>query len=100
MRILWTLLKVIVGLAIAIPVSFFVLALAAGVLGVLLGLVMVALKLAIIGGAAYGVYRLVRHMLAPTPKPRAPAPRELPASDPYYDAAMRELNSELGQTAR
>jgi hypothetical protein len=46
MRILWTLLKVIVGLAIAIPVSFFVLALAAGVLGVLLGLVMVALKLA------------------------------------------------------
>jgi len=32
---LWTLFKVIIGLAIAIPVGFFVLALAAGVLSTL-----------------------------------------------------------------
>jgi hypothetical protein len=100
MRILWTLLKVIVGLAIAIPVGFLMLALAAGVLGALLGLAMVAIKIACIGLAGYAVYRLARHMLAPAPKPRAPAPRELPASDPYYDAALRELNSELGQPTR
>ena len=100
MRILWTLLKVIVGLAIAIPVGFLVLALAAGVLGALLGLAMVAIKISLIGLAGYAVYRLARHVLAPAPKKRAPAPRELPASDPYYDAAMRELNSELGQPTR
>ena len=99
MRILWTLLKVIVGLAIAIPVGFLVLALAAGVLGALVGLTLLALKVACIGLAGYGLYRLARHMLAPAPKPTAPAPHELPLTDPYYEAAMRELNSELTPTS-
>jgi hypothetical protein len=49
MRILWTLLKVVVGLAIAIPVGFFVMVLAAGVLGAILGLAIVALKIGCIG---------------------------------------------------
>ena len=100
MRILWTLLKVIVGLAIAIPVGFLVLALAAGVLGALVGLAMLAVKLALIGLAGYAVYRVAKHIFAPAPKSSAPVHRELPASDPYYDAAMRELNSELGQPTR
>jgi hypothetical protein len=100
MRILWTLLKVIVGLAIAIPVGFLVLALAAGVFGALIGLALVAVKLACLGLAVYGLYRLGRHVLAPAPKPSAPVPQELPASDPYYEAAMRELNSELGRPTR
>ena len=100
MRILWTLLKVIVGLAIAIPVGFLVLTLAAGVLGALLGLTILAIKLACVGLAGYVVYRVVRRLFAPAPKPIAPAHRELPAVDPYYDAAMRELNSELGQPTR
>src|SRR5262245_21296199 len=69
MRILWTFIKVIVGLAIAIPVSFFVLALAAGVLGALVGLAMFAVKLALIGLAGYGLYRVARHLFAPSPKP-------------------------------
>jgi len=100
MRILWTLLKVIVGLAIAIPVGFFVLTLAAGVLGALLGLTILALKLAFVGLAGYAIYRVARRLFAPAPKPVAPVQRELPAADPYYDAAMRELNSELGHQAR
>jgi hypothetical protein len=100
MRILWTLLKVIVGLAVAIPVGFFVLTLAAGVLGTLVGLAFIAVKIACIGLAGYGLYRLARHMLAPAPKQAAPVYRELPAADPYYEAAMRELNSELGRPTR
>ena len=100
MRILWSLLKIIVGLAIAIPVGFFVLVLAFGVLGTLLGLTLVAIKLACIGLAGYALYRFARHMFAAAPKPSAPTHRELPAADPYYDAAMRELNSELGHPVR
>ncbi len=99
MRILWTLLKVIVGLAVVIPVGFFVLALGAGVLGALIGLAFVALKIACIGLAGYGLYRLARHMLAPAPKQAPPLRRELPTADPYYEAAMRELNSELSSTS-
>ena len=38
MRILWTLLKVIVGLAIAIPLGIVALGLTIGVVGVVLGL--------------------------------------------------------------
>jgi hypothetical protein len=99
MRILWTVLKIIVGLAIAVPVGFFVLALATGVLGALLGLTIVALKIACLGLAGYAVYRLARHILAPAPQPSAPAHRDLPLTDPYYEAAMRELNSELTPTS-
>ena len=99
MRVFWTLLKIIVGLAIAIPVGFFVLALAAGVFGALLGLAVFALRLACVGLAGYGLYRLARPMLAPAPKPSAPAPRQLTATDPYYEAAMRELDSELRTTS-
>jgi hypothetical protein len=100
MRILWTLLKVVVGLAIAIPVGFFVMVLAAGVHGAILGLAIVALKIACIGLAGYALYRVARHILAPPAKPSARVGRELPAVDPYYEAAMRDLNAELGQPTR
>jgi len=94
MRILWTLLKVIVTLAVAIPLGLLTLALTVGVVGTLLGLAIVALKLACIAAAAYGLYRVARHVFAPAPKPARV--RELPPVDPYYTAAMRELDSELG----
>jgi hypothetical protein len=94
MRILWTLLKVIVTLAVAIPVGLLALALTVGVVGTLLGLAIVALKLACIAAGGYGLYRVARHVFAPAPKP--PRVRELPPVDPYYTAAMRELDSELG----
>jgi hypothetical protein len=104
MRVLWTLLKVIIGLAIAIPIGFLALALTAGLVGTLIALAIIALKLAIVGAIGYGLFRLARAVLAPSRSaPPRPAPvRELstPARDPYYDAAVRELDAELGVRPR
>jgi hypothetical protein len=96
MRIFWTLFKVFLGLAIAIPVGLVILALTAGLVGTLFSLAFIALRLAIVGLVAYGLFRLGKHLFAPAPKPSVARPRELPPSDPYYDAAMRELDTELG----
>ena len=96
MRILWTLFKVILGLAIAIPLGIVALGVTIGVVGVVLSLAILALKLACVGFVGYGLYRLVRHLMAPAPAPvRASA--SLPMPDPYYDAAMRELDKEMGR---
>jgi hypothetical protein len=96
MRILWTLVKVILGLAIAIPVGILVFALATGVIGTLLVFAIMALRLAVVGFVGYGLYRLARHLFfSPTPAP-APIMRDLPPVDPYYQAAVRELDAELG----
>ena len=96
MRILWTLVKVILGLAIAIPLGIVALGVTIGIVGVALGLAILALKLACVGFVGYGLYRLVRHLMAPAPAPvRASA--SLPMPDPYYDAAMRELDKEMGR---
>lgn len=100
MRILWTLLKVIVGLAIAIPLGIIGLVLAVGILGSLLGLAVLALKLACIALIGYGLFRVARTFFAPAPKPTTPPVRELPMPDPYYEAAMRELDAEMGNTPR
>lgn len=95
MRILWTLFKVIVGLAIAIPVGIIALGLVFGVVGTLISLAVLALKVACIAFVGYGLFRAARFVFGSSPKP-APAPvRELRQPDPYYDAAMRELDSEL-----
>lgn len=102
MRVLWTLLKVIIGLAIAIPVAFLAMALTAGLVGTLVALVVIALKLAIVGAIGYGLFRLARAMLAPS-RNVPPAPiREVsaPPTDAYYDAAVRELDAELGVRPR
>ena len=102
MRALWTLLKIMIGLAIAIPVAFLALALTAGLVGTLMVLLVVAFKLAIVGLVGYGLFRLARAMFAPSHK-TAPAPiRELSsaARDPYYEAAVRELDTELGVRPR
>ena len=102
MRVLWTLLKVSIGLAIAIPVAFLALALTVGLVGTFIALAVIALKLAIIGAIGYGLFRLARAVLAPS-RNVPPAPiRELsaPAPDPYYEAAMRELDAELGVRPR
>ena len=100
MRIFWTLIKVVIGLAIAIPVGMFVLALTAGVVTTLIGIAILALRLAVFGLVAYGAYRLVRFVFAPSKKVSAPPMRELPPRDPYYDAALRELDAELGSRVR
>ena len=99
MRILWTLLKIIIGLAIAIPLGIMALALTAGVLGTLFGLAVLVLKLACVALVGYGVFRLARAMFVPSRKPAPPIP-ELRSVDPYYEAAMRELDSEIERRPR
>lgn len=98
MRILWTLFKVIIGLAIAIPLGIIALGVTLGVLGGLIGLAVMALKLACIGFVGYGLFRVARYFFAPA-KPVYQPVRELPAPDPYYDAALRELDAEMGRTS-
>lgn len=95
MRILWTLFKVIIGLAVAIPLAFVALGVTVGIVGLLLGLAILALKLACVGFVGYGLYRLVRHLIAPASPPTRTV-SALPAPDPYYAAAMRELDREMG----
>jgi len=102
MRVLWTLLKVIIGLAIAIPVAFLALALTAGLVGTLVALAVIAFKLAIVGAIGYGLFRLARAVLAPSRNVPPPPIREVsaPTRDPYYEAAVRELDAELGVRPR
>lgn len=95
MRIMWTLFKIIIVLAITIPVALFALALTVGVVGTVVGLAITALRLAAIALVGYGVYRIARFFFAPTSASVKPIVSELPTADPYYVAAMRELDSEL-----
>jgi hypothetical protein len=102
MRIIWTLVKVVIGLAIALPLAVIALGLTVGVLGALLGLAVIALKIAFIGLIGYTAFRLIGRLFGskPAPKPVAPV-RELgEPSDRYYEAAMQELDAALGRTSR
>ena len=96
MRILWTLLKVIIGLAIAIPLGIVALALSIGILGGLLALAVVALKLVVVGFLGYGLFKVTRRLLGGSAAPAAQPARSLPMPDPYYEAAMRDLDREMG----
>ena len=96
MRLLWTLLKVVIGLAIAIPVGLALTAVAFGTLAIVIRLVMLAVRLAVLGAAGYVIYRVARAFFAPA---RTPAPAaSIPSPDPYYTAAMRELDAEIGRS--
>jgi hypothetical protein len=97
MRVLWTLVKVAIALVLVIPVAIIVLATALGLFGALLGLAILTLRIAIIGLMLWGGFRLVKWMF----RDRSPAPRprevqDAPRPDPHYEAAMRELDRELG----
>ena len=96
MRLLWTFLKVVVGLALFIPLCIIALAAALGILGTLVGLAIVVVRFAVVGLVAYGVFRLIALLVRkPAPpvqlKEIAPAPRV----DPYYEAALRDLDREI-----
>jgi hypothetical protein len=98
MRVLWTFLKVVIALALAIPLSIIVLATALGILGALVGLAIMTLKIAIFGLIGYGVFRLIARLFGGSPKSVRQA--EIPAAAPidrHYEAAMRELDRELGE---
>jgi hypothetical protein len=103
MKVLWTLLKVVIGLVIAIPLSILVLATALGILGALVGVAILALKLVVFGLVGWAAFRLITRLVrGPSSDKRKSTITELPppAVDPHYEAAMRELDRELGPAAR
>jgi hypothetical protein len=99
MRVLWTLAKIIIGLAVAIPLGIVVLVVALGVLGTLLGLAVLTLKLACVALIGYGLFRVARSFFATRSRPAEQTVRELTMPDPYYEAAMRELDAEMPRTS-
>ena len=94
MKILWTLFKVALGLVLLIPVSLIML----GLFGTVLGLAVMLLRLAVLGLLVYGAFKLVARLFRGpakgTPVDVKEAPR-LSSVDPYYRAAMHELDQEL-----
>jgi len=93
MRVLWTLVKIVIALALAIPLSIIMLATALGILGALVGIAILALKLAVVALVGWGVFRLIARLLGGA---RRNEIKDLPPVDPHYEAAMRELDRELG----
>jgi hypothetical protein len=94
MKLLWTLLKVVIALVIFVPLSLIV-------LGTVVGLAALAFRLAVLALLAYGAFKLGARLLG-GPKPShalKPIP-QLKAEDPYYTAAIRELDRDLGEPAR
>jgi hypothetical protein len=96
MRIFWNLFKLVLGLAIAIPLAIFALAATVGLLGALVGLAVAALRIACLALIGVGAFRVARYFLGGRKSPPAPKLRELAPADPYYDAALREVNAHLG----
>jgi hypothetical protein len=101
MKVLWTLLKIVIGLVVVIPVSILVLATALGILGALVGIAVLALKLVVFGLVGWAAFRLVSRLVrGPASHKRANTIADLPPADPHYDEAMRELDRELGRVSR
>jgi len=101
MKVLWTLLKIVIALALAIPISIIVLAISLGILGALVGIAVLALKLAVFALVGWGVFRLITRLVGrPASLTRTNTTTELPPVDPHYEAAMRELDRELGEPSR
>lgn len=97
MRLLWTLLKFVLALLLVIPVCIIVLATALGVFGALLGLAIMAIRIAVVGLIAWGVFRLGARLFGGSKSHSRPNEvMSLPTVDPHYEAAMRELDRELG----
>ena len=97
MRVLWTLLKVVLALVFLLPVCIIVLATVLGLFGALLGLAILALRIAVVGLIGYGAFKLITHLVRGPAEQRRPI--EIPAApkvDPYHEAALRELDRELG----
>lgn len=95
MKVLWTLLKVAAVLVLVIPVSLLIL----GVVGTVLGLAIMLLRVALIGLLAYGAFKLIARLLrGPAPRVEPMKTQQLsPAADPYYQAAMRELDRDIAR---
>lgn len=97
MRLLWGVLKVLVVLALIVPLSIVALATALGIFGALVGLAFFALRIAVAGLVVWGVYRLAKTLFAGGSRNSVLGEtRYLPPVDPHYEAAIRELDQELG----
>ena len=95
MKVLWTLLKVAVALVLVIPVSLLIL----GLFGTVLGLAFLLLRVVLIGLVAFGAFKLVaRLMRGPAPRVEPKVTPRLSSVDPYYEAAMRELDVDLPES--
>jgi hypothetical protein len=101
MKVLWTLLKIVIALVLAIPISIIVLATALGILGTLVGIAVLALKLVLFGLVGWAAFRLITRLVGGRVNGKRQTPiTELPPVDRHYEAAMRELDRELGQVPR
>lgn len=97
MRILWNLVKFAIVLALVIPVAVIVLVTALGLFGALLGLAIAALRIAIVALIVWGAYRVGKALFGRSgDRSRMDESRRLVPADPYYEAARRELDRELG----
>ena len=97
MRLLWTLGKVLLALVLIVPAAMIVLALMLGLLGTVLGLTMLVIRLAFVGVIGWGAFRLLKAAFgSSSPIPRVETLPPVPPRDPHYEAAMRELDEELG----
>ncbi len=77
------------------------LATALGILGALVGVAVLVLKLAVFGFVGWVAFRLIARLVrGPSRDRRKGSIAELPPVDPHYEAAMRELDRELGPVAR
>jgi hypothetical protein len=97
-QLVWGLLKSAIVLAIAIPLAIIVFATALGIFGALLGLAILALRIAIVGVIAWGIFRIGKALFggSRTGKRTDESAQLLPVHDRYYEAAKRELDRELG----
>lgn len=100
MRIIWTLVKIIIAAAIIVPLAIIALGLGLGILGALIGLAVLSLKLAVLALIGYGVFKLATKLFGGSKAPAPPPVQQLPTYDPHYEAAMRELDRELGEVPR
>ena len=100
MRLLWTFVKVVLALALAVPIAIIVLSTALGVLGALVGLAFLALRLAVVGLVAWGLFRLGVALFGGSKRTEPMPIRELSRPDPYYEAAKRELDEHMGDVSR
>lgn len=97
MRMLWKFVKVVAVLVLAIPVSLFVLTTAVGALGALFALALLAVRVAVVGLIVWGAYRLIKALVSDPAEPKRPSELAAPPRvDPYYEAAMRELDRDVG----
>src|SRR5258705_6295011 len=98
MRLLWTLGKVLLALVLIVAAEMIVLATMLGLLGTVFGLTILAIRLAMVGVIGWGAFRLCKVLFgSSSPSPRVEMLPQLPPRDPHYEAAMRELDQELGE---